>query len=209
ARDLAHDRRSSTGITTIMNGIDTELFRRRPRPERRTDAFTFLYFGRPGVSKGIEHLIEAMRHLVRAGTQAKLRLILGTDPHDRYVAIAQAAQEPELRKVVRIDAPIPRSELPEAIAAADCVVVPSLAEGFGFTAVEACAVGTPLVCTNVEPLPNVVSGKVVFVPPGNPEELARGMRTMLEGKYEVIPDRNFSWERAAREYEAIYGEVVR
>jgi len=54
---------------------------------------------------------------------------------------------------------VSRSELPSYIAASDCIVVPSLSEGFGFAAAESCAMGKLIVASNVASLPEVVSGK--------------------------------------------------
>ena len=60
-----------------------------------------------------------------------------------------------------------RSELQSYIAASDCIVVPSLSESFGFAAAEACAMGKPIVASNVASLPEVVSARFILIEPGD------------------------------------------
>ena len=74
--------------------------------------------------------------------------------------------------------PVPRSELPNYIAAADCIVIPSLSEGFGLTAAEACAMRKPVVASKVGSLPEIISGQYVLIEPKNSEAIADGV-----GKY--------------------------
>ena len=80
-------------------------------------------------------------------------LILAKEPADRYDSIVRRIRQLDLGDRVRILDPRPRSELPDYVGSADCVVVPSLSEGFGFTAVEACALDLPVVVTRAGSLP--------------------------------------------------------
>ncbi|MDR2190757.1 MAG: glycosyltransferase [Candidatus Peribacteria bacterium] len=57
--------------------------------------------------------------------------------------------------------------------ASDVVIVPSLVEGFGFSAAETCALGQQLVTTNAAALTEVVSGKVNFAEPAAPTSIAK------------------------------------
>jgi glycogen synthase len=82
-------------------------------------------------------------------------------------------------------------ELGDYILASDVVVVPSLVEGFGFSAAETCALGQQLVVSNVASLPEVVSGKINFVEPTNGHDIAQKIIQFHEGKYESIPEKRF------------------
>jgi glycosyltransferase involved in cell wall biosynthesis len=62
------------------------------------------------------------------------------------------------------------------VACADVVVAPSLAEGFGSVHSEVCAMGKPLITTQVAAIPEVVSGKVVFVPVASSQALVEGIK---------------------------------
>jgi glycosyltransferase involved in cell wall biosynthesis len=60
-------------------------------------------------------------------------------------------------------------------------VMPSLEEAFGVAALEAMAVGLPLVGTRVGGLPELIEdGRTgLLVPPGDPEALGRAIRSLL------------------------------
>ena len=58
-------------------------------------------------------------------------------------------------------------------------MLPSSAEGFGLTAVEAAKCGTPVVATTASPLPDLLRGGGFFVEPGDGAGLAEAMRTLL------------------------------
>lgn len=51
-------------------------------------------------------------------------------------------------------------------------MLPSHAEGFGFAIAEVCAMERPLITTNVAAIPEVVSGEIIFVEPGAPQQIA-------------------------------------
>jgi glycosyltransferase involved in cell wall biosynthesis len=109
-----------------------------------------------------------------------------------------------LGKKIQILQPVSREVLNGAIIAADTVVIPSLSEGFGFSAAESCALGTPIVVSRVASLPEVVSGKVIFVEPGNVKNLESGLQKAVEGKFEIIAPKHFSWEKNVRKHLKLY-----
>ncbi|MBU1758452.1 glycosyltransferase, partial [Patescibacteria group bacterium] len=59
---------------------------------------------------------------------------------------------------IRIFDGMGKEELRCLIASVDCVVAPSLSEGFGSVHTETCAMKIPLITTNVASIPEVVSG---------------------------------------------------
>ena len=103
--------------------------------------FVYLFTGRPGVSKGLEYLIKAVPLI--SVPNAKLLAIVSKDKayRKRYKLIIRLIEKLKIKDKVVIHDSVPYKELPNYIKAADTVVVPSLAEGFGFTTAEACAMG--------------------------------------------------------------------
>ncbi len=75
-----------------------------------------------------------------------------------YQRLINIIRELKISKQTIFHPPVKWAEIPAYIKAADCVIVPSLAEGFGFAAAETCAMDVPLVATNTTSLPEVVSG---------------------------------------------------
>jgi glycosyltransferase involved in cell wall biosynthesis len=69
----------------------------------------------------------------------------------------------------------------------DVLVLPSYEEPFGTVLAEAMAVGTPVVATRVDGLPEVVGDGVSgrLVPPGNPEAIAAAVLEVLGRREEM------------------------
>jgi glycosyltransferase involved in cell wall biosynthesis len=69
----------------------------------------------------------------------------------------------------------------------DVLVLPSYQEPFGTILAEAMAVGTPVVATRVDGLPEVVEDGVTgaLVEPGSPEELGAAVLRVLERRDEL------------------------
>ncbi len=106
-------------------------------------------------------------------------------------------------------------ELPALYTGADCVVMPSLYEGFGFPVLEAMACGVPVVCSNVSSLPEVAGDAAFLVAPTDGDALHAAVRRVLtepdlarslaaNGQRQAA---NFRWERCAAETAALYQEV--
>jgi glycosyltransferase involved in cell wall biosynthesis len=83
------------------------------------------------------------------------------------------------------------------LAAADIVVLPSLFEGLPLVAVEAGAMGRPMVATDVDGTPEVVLDGItgLLVPPGRPERLASAIIELA-----VDPGRRRRMGDAARDF---------
>ena len=124
--------------------------------------FLYMFFGRPGFVKGVEGLIRAVPSIKKAMPGSKPMLILSRKPREGYRKVEELLKELKLKRgedIIILD-PVDEAKLPEYLGAADCVVVPSLSEGFGFTCLEACSTGIPVVASNVASLPEVISGKI-------------------------------------------------
>jgi alpha-1,3-rhamnosyl/mannosyltransferase len=96
-------------------------------------------------------------------------------------------------------------ELPQHMVAASAVVYPSRYEGFGLPALEAMAVGTPLIAANAACLPEVVGDGGLLVDPDDELALRDALESVLSGSdlrrrlIEAGRRRaaGFTWERCA------------
>jgi glycosyltransferase involved in cell wall biosynthesis len=199
----------------IYNGVDDEFRRDSFRPytlHERIGAdrheFLYVYFGRPGKTKGIHYLIQAAAEVQKAIPHSRLVLILANDPrpwHDELVRLAKHTPAK-----IDILPPFPkRHDLFEALASASCVVVPSLTEGFGLTTAESCALGIPVVATTAGSLPEVISGRHLLVPPGSSRALADGIIRAARGQMDFTPLKTFSWDTMVEEYIKVYEELLK
>lgn len=99
---------------------------------------------------------------------------------------------------------------------ADVLVFPSLYEGFGLPPLEAMASGTPVICSNISSLPEVVGSAGITVNPCDVDALAKAIIRVLGSdalqrkmKADGLEQaKQFSWEKCARETEKVYNKVL-
>lgn len=201
-------------------GIDYDLFNPgkneeggkeiRNRMGLSKEDFLYTFYGRPGFTKGVEYLVRSVPFVKESIPSSRLLLILSRRPERGYKKISELIQKLELKDgqdVILMDS-VPRRELPHYIQASDCVVVPSLTEGFGFTCVEACTMKVPVVSTDVDALPEVIFGRHVIVRPGDPLALAQGIEKIYHHEYAVSKDKIYSWEESVKSSLKAYEQLV-
>ncbi|MHB1016858.1 MAG: glycosyltransferase family 4 protein [Coriobacteriia bacterium] len=167
-------------ITVVPNGIDVISFRVAaaqplglglPYAPRRVG-----YIGRLERVKGCEYFLAAAS------------LIAERDPAVRFVVVGSGSIEAALLDLAaaspvagRIDFLGHVPEVAPLYPLLDVVCVPSLSEAFGLSAVEALALGVPVVASAVGGLPEVVQDGVTgrLVPPGDPSAIASAVLDIL------------------------------
>jgi len=142
-------------VTVIPIGVDSQAF----HPIRGTDVIpgSLLFVGRPDRRKGIDFLLRAMPDVVKHIPTVRLYISgtgKGTKRWKRFV------REHHLEKHVTFLGFVPESRLNHWYNRVQCVIVPSVFEGFGLTALEAMAAGTAVIATNVDSLRDLVSDGV-------------------------------------------------
>lgn len=171
-----------------------------PEPVARSghSDFTFLFVGTDFERKGGFDVVEAFDRLSDAYPSAKV-VFAGSDPWTRNpdrVLHEWVDSARRSRVLARLDSLRQRgvATVHEALALervrnelypeADAFVMPTLAEGFGFTNVEAMSYGLPVISSTVGPIPEVVlHGETgLLVPPGNVDELEQAMRQLLDDR---------------------------
>lgn len=199
----------------VHNGIDLDIFDpgkadgdRVRRDLGLGDAFVYLYYGRPGTSKGMEYLVRAVPMIRQRIPNSRLLLILSHKPEDGYKNTLRLISDLGIDGTVSLLDALPGPDLVDYIAAADCVVVPSLSEGFSLTTAEACAMDRPVVASNVTAIPEVISGRYVLVEPRSAEAIAEGVGRVYSGTVEVAERKEFSWDRCIDGYLELYSDTV-
>jgi glycosyltransferase involved in cell wall biosynthesis len=139
------------------------------------------FVGRIEPRKGPLDLVHAAPLIRRAVPDARVVLV-GDDPYGadpQYLARVRASRDVEHHGWVADARGLMRH--------LDVLVLPSYAEPFGTVLSEAMAVGTPVVATHVDGLPEVVEDGVTgaLVEPGSPEELAAAVVRVLAARDEM------------------------
>ncbi len=213
-----------SGLSPVV-GTNGQEFAWPPEIQRVLDRYRIhypflLYVGRTNPQKNIPRLVEAFA-VLRGELQdhphyQDLRLIIIGDEIARHPALRHAVIQSRVEDSVRFLGFVPIETLRAFYQAASAFVFPSLYEGFGLPPLEAMACGTPVVCSHVSSLPEVVGDAALIVNPENVFDIARGMREVLLNNplrgdlikrgFEQV--RQFSWERTAAQVLQTYEEIT-
>ena len=112
-----------------------------------------------------------------------------------------------------------RADVSDVIAAADLMVLPSVAEAFGLAITEALYLGTPVVATRVGGIPEIIRDDTdgLLVPPADSEALAAVVAGLLNdpvalarlaGAGRDAVQERFRFEDMVCAYEGVYDELL-
>ncbi|ACV64789.1 glycosyl transferase group 1 [Desulfofarcimen acetoxidans DSM 771] len=209
-------------ITVIYNGLDLDRFRPCLPPGTYRHWLGYEE-GVPLVAivarlhsvKGHSFFLQAAAEVLKVIPRVRF-LVVGTGPDE--AVLKEMTAKLGLQEVVNFTGFI--TEIPDLMADMDVLVIPSLWEGFGLTAIEAMTVGLPVVATEVGGLPEVVRpGETgILVPSSDVPSLAKGIIWVLQHPKEAsqmaengrqIVSQQFSSKGMARKTELTYQKVMR
>jgi glycosyltransferase involved in cell wall biosynthesis len=142
-------------ITVVHPGVDIHRFFPVDDTEKIPDSV--LYIGRVDKRKGADFLMRSLPHVVQHIPEVKL--YIGGRGKD-LSKLKKFVHTHHLTGNVRFLGFIPDDDLNMWYNKVQCVVVPSVFEGFGLTAVESMAAGTSVICTRVDSLQHIVENGV-------------------------------------------------
>lgn len=172
-----------------------------------------LFVGRREPRKDLGTLLAAVDELAARGVPVQLAIV-GPEAPGWQKTWSDAS--PRARDRCRLLPHLPAGRLAHLYAGAAAAVIPSRWEGFGLTALEAMAAGTPVIAARVGALPEVLSDAPVWVPPGDAHSLAEGSRRILEDPAFAEEHRrrgmahagHFRWEKTAELTHSIYRRLL-
>jgi glycosyltransferase involved in cell wall biosynthesis len=161
-------------------------------------------------------LVEAVARYRRLYGEG-LTLVLTGVGKEGQTELEQAIEGHGLAGSIRILGYVPRADLPALYAAAGCLALPSLFEGFGIPLVEAMLVGCPIVAANGTSLPEIAGDAAVLFDPLDPADICRALAAVLrdEAKAGELRRRGraraavFSASRMAEQTLQVFERVVR
>jgi D-inositol-3-phosphate glycosyltransferase len=218
-------------VEVIEPGVDLQVFRPTSQQSARArlgipaDAVVPLFVGRLQPLKAPDVLLRAVALLLERDPSLRSRLLVpvvggpsgsGLEHPDSLAELAGALG---IADVVRFVPPVTRVELVDWYAAATMICVPSYNESFGLVAIEASAVGTPVVAAAVGGLTTVVRDGVtgLLVDGHDPADYARAMSRLVDapayrdrlGSAASLHARGFAWERTADLTLDVYRKAAR
>lgn len=191
-------------IVRIYNGIPYDL----PQWSVPEMPFTFTFFGRAGVSKGLDLLVEAAKIIQLENQNIQFKFILS--PQDKRVFrwVENEINGSSLKQFTTIYSNLPNDILLSELLMSHCVIIPSYCEGFGFSAAEASAMGIPVISSGRGSLPEVVSGAVIEMNELSVEALVIAMNRAICGDFDQVPLKIFNVSDFVEQHLALYHEVL-
>jgi glycosyltransferase involved in cell wall biosynthesis len=202
----------SDRVAYIPNGVEPRFF--IPREYRDSNALRLLYAGTWLDQRGIFYIRDALRNLaarIPGLTMTFAGCGVPSEEIQRFFGNELANQV-----VVR---PVVGSErVQELYAEHDVFLFPSLMEGLPSVLLEAMATGMPVITTETCGMPDVVENGYngILIPPANAASIeeavlrlakSRELRQEL-GQAARETMKRYTWERAARQLEALYLRVL-
>ena len=208
---------SPDDICVCENGVDHERFAPSPSPSRRQalrqklevadDELLAVFVGGLWLQKGVTHSLEA---LAQTRCRVKLCLAGGDDP----AFFTHMAEDLGVADRVCF---LPPTDRPwEVFQAGDVLLFPGHSEGFGLVALEAAACGLPIVMTPIGIAGRLVEDGVTgFLVNQDASEIAGRLDQLAAdsdlrrrmGQAARERSREFSWDRQAREIEAVFAKA--
>ncbi|HSX57769.1 MAG TPA: glycosyltransferase family 1 protein [Candidatus Saccharimonadales bacterium] len=205
-------------ITVIHEGIDTEFFYPREKPEVEKVRATLglskpylLFVGTVQPRKNLEFLIESFSKL----KNKEIDLVVAGKPGWLYEEIYTSPKKFEVGDRVKFIGFVEGEDLPALYSGATAFVFPSLYEGFGLPLLEAMACGCPVIAADNSSMPEVVGEAGVLVKTSDQKAWVKALNEVItneklrselvrKGKTQA---RKFTWERTALETIKLFEKV--
>lgn len=179
-------------ITAIPNFTDTQRFVPSSEPAHGP-VFNILSVGRVTAQKNILTYLEALA-IVRDKGLSFHALWVGSNQDNAYVAqVQQLIDKYQLSDVITLRDQT--DDIAEVYRHADAFCLPSLFEGYPNVLCEAMASGLPVISSNVQEMPRIVSDGVngYLFNPHDPADIARAIELLIntkQGELKSMGERN-------------------
>ena len=190
-------------VTTIQTGLS-----KFPDLDKSSEKDFILSLGRQVKTKGLKYLVEAMKDV-----DQKL-IMCGKGPES--ARLSRQIKKLGLEDKVEMRGWVSNDEKEELMASCKLFVMPSLFESLGLAAIEMLSYGKPVVCTDVNGLPDTVREGGVIVPPKDPQALANAINRMLnndddrrkKGESAAARAQAYRWDDLIPKIEEVYLKVI-
>lgn len=176
-------------VTAVLSGVDLDVFQRASdeaiasvRAEYGIDGPYLLFVGGLEPRKNLRMLLRAFSHL--APDLRPTLVLAGAPVHwipggPEIMTSALRSLPVDVRERVVMTGYVSEAQKVALLSGAEALVYPSVYEGFGMPVLEAMAVGTPVLTSNLSSLPEVAGEDAVLVDPYETSSIADGMQQLL------------------------------
>jgi len=209
-------------VEVIHPGIDTGIFnlyqdtesQNKVRARYNLPENYILYSGNIEPRKNILNLLKAFKQLKNNGV--KHSLVISGQRNWKSKQVFDFLRTGFSSKDVILTGYIDRSDIGFVYKMADCLVLPSFCEGFGFPALEAFACGVPVAASSVGILQEIDKNSYANLEPHAPEQMAESINELLTDyrlrelqiKTALTEVQKFNWSDCAAKTLKLYREVL-
>jgi len=204
-------------ISVIYEGVIVDKFpiKRKVDVVKKFNlpAHYILFVGTLERRKNLINLLMAYKKLITWDKKLEqYPLILAGHEAWKSEEIHDEARELKIGSRIKFLGYVSHNEKIDLIKKATCFVNPSYYEGFGLTTLEAMALGTPVIASNVSSMTEVAGKAGILVDPEKEYEIAAALKKLLSSqdlqkrlaKKGLEQAKNFSWVKSAQETLKVY-----
>jgi len=189
--------------------LDMSLWNKKIGPIIKRSSFTFLFLGTWKKRKGYELLLQAFSEEFKHDKRVKL-------------LIKTSGKKPSFfgERIEIVTKNIPENQMPKFIKSADCLVSPTLGEGFGLPGLQAMAVEVPVIISDWSGCQDYANEKTAFLlHPASFKKISRlddvsqykdlewpvfSMEELKEKMRIVVEDKRLRAEKAQKAYDFVH-----
>jgi glycosyltransferase involved in cell wall biosynthesis len=209
-------------ITVIHCGVDSRYWRAFDQAECQAAAESLgiktpflLYVGNLKPHKNVPTLLRAFAQLLQRRKLPHRLVLVGDDARWRHSLVEECSRL-RIRDRTLFIPYVDQALLPKIYAAADLLVMPSAAEGFGLPVLEAMATATPVICSRATSLPEVAGDAALYFDPTSSEELSLVMERLFEStelrdclrRKGLERAKQFTWQASTTKHLDLYHGVL-
>lgn len=186
-------------LRVIHNGLDPSAFQNHKPAKIKCTGPLIICVANFRIYKGHTYLIQAAARLVEMGFEFCIALAgSAMNEADEARRNALALEGRDANVDIRFLGS--RDDVPRLLAAADIFVLPSIAEGFSNSLLEAMAAGLPIVATDVGGNAEALAETGIIVPPRDPAALSQGLALLLTDTHRASELGKMARDRAFKEF---------
>lgn len=200
-------------ISIVYNGVPSTP--PLPRGESTNGRFRLLFVGNLLERKGVTDLLRALARPEMKARAIELTMAGG----GRIDTYKDMAAQLGIAERVRFTGWVSQDDARRLMVNADALILPAYDEGLPLVILEALSAGTPVICTPVGSIPEVLRHKenAFFVTPGNEQEIAGAiaalmdqpsLREALAAEGAALYQSLFTMEAFARSVGALYAKLT-
>ncbi len=210
-----HLKLSASRMSVVYHGAPEDFFLPQEPTTPRPSGY-ILWIGRPYYHKNIEFLVGVQKHLRDLLPQQPPMLrFIGLDEKNQ-MRIKKIAATYKVADLIETAPPMPHNQLVPVMQQARLFVFPSLYESFGIPPIEAMQSGTPVVCSDLPILKEILGNAALYADPKDPQVFAQACATLLNDDQKwtehvqrgYAQAKRYTWEQCALDTVNIYEKLL-